>query len=197
MSDEVLTTIANRALDMLGKGPTGNIATPTSPLEKRLAARLPDAILTMLRIHRWPAARKSAQLPGSTITGDRYRVMVQLPSDCAMVWRVGADDAQWHDRWERRQGAGAGAIVTNLEPPVTVVYGRLLEPAEMTEEMRAVAAALAADMVKNLAALSGARREELRREVRDAIVHAARVAGSEDGPDTPFGSPWLDAMGGL
>lgn len=193
MANETRTTIANLALDILGKGPTGDIDNPKQEIEKRLAANLDAAIDKMLRLNKWPASRKTLFLPGATLNSDdTYAYEIQLPADCAAVWQVG--DAEC--AWERRSGQGAGSVVSNVLPPVRVEYARRLAPAEMTEEMRAVAAVILADKVKQHAALSAARRDEVRRHYKETLIEATRVAGAEDGPDTPFGSPWLDSMAG-
>lgn len=192
MSAETRTSLANRALDILGRGPSGNIDTDKNELARRLAARLAGAILLMLRMNKWAGARKVLSLAGSSLSDDDYLFEIQLPADCAAVWKVGDAD----DGWERRSGQGAGSVVTNRTPPVKIEYARILAPAEMTEEMLKVAAIILADETKHHAALSAGRRAEIAQERRETIKEAARVAGSEDGPDTPFTSPWLDAMWG-
>ena len=60
-----------------------------------------------------------------------------------------------------------------------------------------VAGVMLADMLKQHAAISTARRNEIAAERVRLIKEAVRVAGSEDGPDTPFTSPWLNAMLGV
>ena len=139
MSAATPTHIANRALDILGRGPTGNIENPKSPLEQRLKERYADAVRMMLRLDRWPAALKVEKLAGSTLEEDRYFYQVQLPADCVHVWRVWGpseiparlelrsyglyyEDDDYHGRysWERRNAQGAGAIACNFTPPVTV-----------------------------------------------------------------------------
>lgn len=217
MSDPTLTSLANRALDYLGRGPSGNIDAPNpkTELERRMKARIDDAITQMLRLDRWPAALTTASLAGSSLDDDRYYFLVTLPTDCVHVWRVAGrteiparletrsfglyyDDDDYGGRygWERRSGQGAGSIACNFTPPVTVEYAKRLAPAQMTEEMQDVVAIILANMVMHHAALATARRQELMRMKIECIKTASRVSGSEDGPDRPFGSPWLDAMWG-
>lgn len=196
MANETRTDIANIALDILGRGPIEDVdgATQKGELERRLKGRIDHAVDAMLRIHKWPASRETQFLPGASLNADEnYYYEIQLPTDCVAVWKVGDEE----DGWERRSGQGAGSVVTRLMPPVRVEYARRISPDQMTEEMRQVAGVMLADMLKQHAAISTARRQEIAAERVRLIKEAVRVAGSEDGPDTPFTSPWLNAMLGV
>lgn len=187
--------IINIALDFLNKEEVGDIEQEAhDDLTRRIRARYQQSIDYALQLAKWPEARTEKTIATATPRDQgAFRWEAPLPGDCLKVWTVSGLGSGW----KRVRDFGAGRLLLNMEPPVTVVYGRRIEPANMSDALRRLCGAQIALDVLPRAVLTTAEANAVRQSYRDAVFAANAMTGSEDGTDTPLRSTWLDAMEGL
>ena len=194
MTDRSEIDIANRAMDLLGRAEIDDYEVPHEDLERAIVRNMSGALTETLRLSRWTRARKIERLPGVAIDDEDYAYEIQLPADCALVWRVGGREEG--DAWIRVAGQGAGTVRANIKPPAAVEWGRALSPAELPEELAELAAACLAVRCSFKAALSAAQRGEVARAKRAAMRMAVLTGNTEVSRRDDCPSRWLAAMGG-
>ena len=194
MSQRTAATIVNEAFDLLGKAPVGDIEKPPpGEVYKRAKARYESVFDRAMKLSDWEECGKTLILPTGKGEDDDPRYVVQLPPDCLKIWFVNGRTTGY----ARRAGPGAGVLLVETSAPVTVQYARRLKPAQMTEELAQLCAALLAVKLIPHAGLTRNKKDDVKAALRDAVRDMLFVSGSEDGTAAPFESVWLDAIGGL
>jgi len=197
MTERNETDIINMSLDILGKASIADIASARAgELVDAIKRRYQGAFNIALQMAEWPEIRTVRILPTAvTPPDDEFLNAVQAPSDLLKIWTINGSKRAFK---RRRSGSqGEGLILTNAPVPITVIYGRRVPPAEMSEVLARLCAAQLAVDVKSHAALKTSKSQEVDGILRIAVRDANFITGSDDGTEVTLTSPWLSAMDGL
>ncbi|HWT40385.1 MAG TPA: hypothetical protein VN081_03925 [Dongiaceae bacterium] len=182
------TSIANRALDLVGKDTKLDITTATDTDAKNVQRNYKPVFLRCLRKADWPFAIKRVALnPSSTAPVNEYSYAFPLPPDYVRL-------SQIFPKWTEYQIEN-GLLLTN-EQIITIKYvssdcieapGKI-DPSFAEFLSHELAAALTYKMTDSI---------NLRKELRDAAngyFHEAAALLSQEGTDDPLPeSPWIAA----
>jgi uncharacterized protein YifE (UPF0438 family) len=177
--------IINRALDLLG---ADIIEDPEQDIENaRIMNRAYDIIRKgLLRRYNWNCAKIRIQLaPDATAPLFDYAQQFSLPADCLRPLFPKKSD--WAVEGKK--------ILTNEGTVLNLIYLRdLTDENEMDASLVRVFAAELAVAVCEKVTQSLSKRQEAKRELKDAHDEARKSNAYERNPDAQDESTWLDAM---
>ena len=190
LTDISETAICNAALIAVGADTIADIG-QASKVANVLKLRYPMIRDAVLQAYKWNFAKRRASLPkldADPAWGYAYQYL--LPADCILVREL--PDATQSIRWEVEDADDGAVVLTNLAPPLRVLYTTRVQDVSRFRPLfvEALAARLAADLAVKLMD-NAAAAERLLGIYQDKLNEARRVDAQEGSADELPQGDWI------